>query len=199
MKTIKYFTFAIAMTFTMSANAQRTHHNSSNRRSSTVPSSRTEKQKTFTHEVSLYVQDGWGLGYQFRKTINENTQVLRVGWNIFGLSYQSSFDYGPADYGLLNCKLLGYRLESYSPRKADWFRMYADFNLGYSLSYVKIPKISVMGQTFGGKTETNHFALYEVGIGFQFWDRVTVGYNMQAYYHFPGNNLTHWAKISFLF
>ena len=188
------------MVFAMSANAQRTHNNINRRsavRSSTTK--KTESQKVFTNEVSSYIQNGWGLGYQLRKTIMEDTQVHRVGWNIIGVSYQSSFNMGPADYGLLNFKLLGTHLESYNPGKADWLRIYSDLNLGYSLSYCKIPKFSVWGQNFGGGTETDHFALSEVGIGFQLWDKVTVGYNMQAYYHFPGTSLTHWAKISLLF
>ena len=184
----------------MSANPQRIHDSSKKRPSARLSArTKTERQKTFTHELSSYIQDGWGLGYQFRKTIKEDTQFQRVGWNIFGVSYQFSFDMSPVDYGLLNFKLLGTHLESYTLGRAHWLRLYADFNLGYSLSYCKIPKTSIYGQTFGGGTVTNHFALSEVGIGFQLWNKITLGYNMQTYYHFPGTDLTHWAKISFLF
>ena len=80
----------------------------------------------FTNELGLYIQDGWGIGYQLRREFNQY-----VGWNIIGVSYMSAFE-SPADVGQFNFKLLGAR--GYTPAWKS-IRGYVDLNLGYTLYY----------------------------------------------------------------
>ncbi|MBR5393693.1 MAG: hypothetical protein IK144_01260 [Bacteroidaceae bacterium] len=136
-----------------------------------------DAQKSFTHEVGLYFQDGWGFGYQLRKEFNPY-----FGWNIIGVSYMSCLNGSPADYGQVNIKLLGAR--AYTP-SYRWIRGYADLNVGYTIKY-------------GWNTkEPSHYLGLDFGVGLQVHKRFAVGYNLN--YLGPEKIKEHWAKFSFLF
>ena len=146
-----------------------------------TPTSPYANPDPITSEVSFYIQDGWGIGYQLRKDFNKY-----IGWNIFGVSYMSGFD-SPADYGQLNLRCLGVR--AYTPAFKS-FRGYVDLNMGYTLSYYDRWDMEI----------NHHFGL-DFGLGVQLSKHFAIGYNLN--YSTPveryQNNTSHWARISFLF
>ena len=140
-----------------------------------------DNQKKFTHEASAYFQNGWGIGYQFRK---EFTPYF--GWNIIGVSYMSNIDCAPDEYGQVNIKFLGARCHTPSYK---WLRGFVDVNVGYTLRYGN-----------GTKEPSHHLGL-DFGVGVQLHKHFAVGYNLN--FVGPdkedGNNKEHWLKFSFLF
>lgn len=166
-------------------------------------------EKKFTNELDLYIQDGWGVGYQLRKDFGQY-----VGWNIFGFSYMSGFC-SPADFGQVNIKLLGAR--GYTPSYKG-IRGYIDLNLGYTLAYADgggfgydpddydyddfdlddfISKYTRASYDYDdGITVSHHFGL-DFGVGVQLGKHFALGYNLN--FVAPGEVKSHWARIAFLF
>lgn len=135
------------------------------------------------HEISLYMQDGWGLGYQLRKDINRY-----IAWNIIGASYMvEPIKCDPSYAGIVNFRFFGVRLNSPSYKKN--FRFYTDLTMGYTLTYKKVEK----------KVNTmDHFGL-DFGVGMQIGKHFTIGYNLNFVKGDDLKKTTHWAKISCLF
>lgn len=193
---IKYFFLAMAMTVATSASAQFVGGGSSSKSgfgSGGGYNSEYSEPKAFTHEIDLYLQNGWGLGYQLRKDFNRY-----VGWNIIGVSYMSGFQ-SPADFGQVNFKLLGVR--GYTPSYKS-IRGYVDLNLGYTLMYMPEAWVEYNVQTYeiyDTWTETgvsHHFGL-DFGVGIQLHKNFAIGYNLN--FTAPGSAKSHWARIAFLF
>lgn len=136
-----------------------------------------DSQKMFTHEVSAYFQDGWGVGYQLRREFSPY-----FGWNVIGVSYTSYLNVTPDDYGQVNIKLLGARC--YTP-SYKWIRAYADLNVGYTIRYGA-----------GTKAPSHHLGL-DFGAGLQVHKHFAVGYNLN--FVGPEKIKEHWAKFSLLF
>ncbi|MBQ8865839.1 MAG: hypothetical protein IJ020_06875 [Bacteroidaceae bacterium] len=134
----------------------------------------------FTNELGLYIQDGWGIGYQLRREFNQY-----VGWNIIGVSYMSGF-VSPAEVGQFNFKLLGAR--GYTPAWKS-IRGYVDLNLGYTLYYYERYDVEAV----------HNFGL-DFGLGVQVHKNVAVGYNLNVLAGgFDEAAKSHWFKVSFLF
>lgn len=201
MKGIKFMIAAALLAVATSASAQ--FANTSKKGGAATSAASLLAQKPI-HEVSFYIQDGWGLGYQMRKDINKY-----VAWDVVGVSYMSGFN-SPADYGQVNFKLLGARL--YTPSYENC-RLYADLNMGYTLAYAKgiggfsragvyIPGYGYMDlddsdDDFDGGTSTSHHFGLDFGVGLQVGKHFTVGYNLN--FVAPGKAKSHWAKLSYLF
>ena len=144
------------------------------------------KDKKMTNELSVYLQNGWGFGWQLRREFNPY-----VALNIVGVSFMSG-EYteaaNPENFGQLNIKALGVR--GYTP-SWKWIRGYADLNLGYALRYYKVGSDNY--------DTTHHFGL-DFSVGVQLHKRVAIGYNLT--YITPADyyrDKTHWARISVLF
>lgn len=135
--------------------------------------------KKFTHEVSLYLSDVWGFGYQLRREFNPY-----VAWNIVGISHITNFDC-PFDSGILNIKALGVR--GYTP-SYKWIRGYADLNMGVGLNYYE--------KYWSEETEIDANFSLDFGFGVQVHKSVAIGYNLN---YLSNGALGHMAKISFLF
>ena len=138
--------------------------------------------KKITNEVSFYIANGWGLGWQLRKEFNPY-----IAWNIFGLSYMSGFN-SPDEAGVLNIKLVGAR--GYTP-SWKWIRGYADLNMGLGLNYYKYE-----GSHSEEINVDPNFGL-DFSVGVQLHKRVAVGYNLN--FLAPDKAKTHMARISVLF
>ncbi len=136
------------------------------------------KEKKFVNELSFYIGDGWGLGWQLRKVFNPY-----IAWNIIGVSYMSGF-HSPEESGVVNFKLLGAR--GYTP-SWKWIRGYADLNLGYTLGYYKVYK----------STGTSHNFGLDFSVGIQLHKRFAIGYNLN--FTAPDQAKTHMARLSLLF
>ena len=144
------------------------------------------KDKRITNEISLYLQDGWGLGWQLRREFNPY-----VALNIVGVSFMSGEFAEPANpenFGQFNFKILGAR--GYTP-SWKWIRGYVDLNMGYSLRYY---------QTWRDEYSTTHHFGLDFSVGVQLHKRVAIGYNLNYitptdYYR----DKSHWARISILF
>lgn len=201
MKTIKLLSVAFAVAFAMNANAQFVNQggNGGNAVGDEEYSyySGYGKEKNMTNEISFYIGDGWGLGWQLRKEFNPY-----VALNIVGVSYMSGGFHSPDESGLVNFKLLGAR--GYTP-SWKWIRGYVDINMGYSLSYVSGGSYKE-SYSYGGHTYTatyevdddvsHHFGL-DFSVGVQLHKRIAIGYNLN--FLAPGKAKTHLARISLLF
>lgn len=140
----------------------------------------------FTNELGLYIQDGWGIGYQLRREFNQY-----VGWNIIGVSYMSGF-VSPAEVGQFNFKLLGAR--GYTPAWKS-IRGYVDLNMGYSLYYY-----DDYDYYWGSEKEVVHNFGLDFGLGVQVHKNVAIGYNLNVLAGgFDEAVKSHWFKVSFLF
>ncbi|MBO5591448.1 MAG: hypothetical protein J5913_00595 [Prevotella sp.] len=131
-------------------------------------------QKPITNEVDLYIQDGWGIGYQLRREFGKY-----VGWNILGASYMSHFG-TPEDFGVVNVKVLGVR--GYTPAFHS-IRGYADLNLGYSFMY-------------NNHHESHNFSI-DFSVGVQLSKHIAIGYNLNSLVNDEAKY--HWARFAFLF
>lgn len=143
--------------------------------------------KRFTNEISFYIADGWGLGWQLRREFNPY-----VAWNIVGVSYMSGFN-SPADAGLLNIKLAGVR--GYTP-SWKWIRGYADLNMGLGLNYFTGIEWQG-GYNFEEVTEVNPNFGLDFSVGVQVHKNIAVGYNLS--FCAPDKGKVHMARISVLF
>lgn len=138
--------------------------------------------KKFTNEVSFYIADGWGLGWQLRREFNPY-----IAWNIFGVSYMSGFN-SPDEAGVLNIKLAGAR--GYTP-SWGWIRGYADLNMGLGLNYYKYE-----GWHSEEVNVNPNFGL-DFSVGVQVHKKVAIGYNLN--FLAPDKTKIHMARISVLF
>lgn len=151
-------------------------------RSERITVQREVTPATNVNELSAYLGNGWGVGYQFRHDFNKY-----VGWNVFGLSYMSGFDYSPADGGTFNLRALGVR--GYTPSYKGIVRGYADLNMGYTLTYF-------YNDWYEEMYCDHHFGL-DFGFGVQLYKHFAVGYNVTIAR--PGYGASHFAKLSYLF
>lgn len=131
------------------------------------------KDKRFTNEVSLYIANVWGVGYQLRREFNPY-----IAWNIVGVSYISNFD-DPSEMFTLNIRALGAR--GYTP-SWKWIRGYADLNLGLGVNYYHYDWDFNFGLDFG--------------VGVNVHKKIAIGYNLN---YVASGGTGHMAKISFLF
>lgn len=132
------------------------------------------------HALSLYLQNGWGIGYDVRYNFNKY-----VALDIAGINFYSEFD-SPEEWCQLNIRLCGVR--GYTP---NWkmIRGYANFDMGYTM-------IHVDGRR--GPDETHHFG-FDFGVGVQVYKSITVGYNLSCYEAGGDVYKSHWARIGFVF
>ena len=193
MRKIKFLLVAMAMTIATSASAQFVGTSSSSKGTSFGNSSDMGyyegygSDKKLTHEVSTYIADGWGLGYQLRREFNPY-----VAWNIVGVSYLSGFN-SPADAGLINIKLAGVR--GYTP-SWKWIRGYADLNMGLGVNYFSYPVYQGKGNWDTDKEFNPNFGL-DFSVGVQVHKNFAVGYNLT--FVAPDKGKMHMARFSYLF
>ena len=186
MKAIKLLSVAFAMAFAMNANAQFVNAGGSSSNGESVDYEYYEgygKDKCMTNELSFYLGEAWGMGWQLRREINKY-----VALNIVGVSYMAGGWDSPDKAGSVNFRFLGAR--GYSP-SWKWIRGYVDLNMGYTLGYYD-----------GGKdTETTHHFGLDFGVGIQVHTRFAVGYHrgyVTGYNGGPGGT-SHFCKLSVLF
>lgn len=136
----------------------------------------------FDHAVSLFLQDGWGIGYDLRYNFNEY-----VALDVAGVNMHSRFD-SPDDWCQLNIRIGG--LRCYTP---NWnmIRAYTNFDLGYTMIHAY------------GEDETHHFG-FDFGVGIQVHKSITFGYNLNCVAENNVGNtgsitMSHWARIGFVF
>lgn len=143
--------------------------------------------KGFDNGISLYLQDGWGIGWDIRYNFNK-----WVCLDIAGINYQSGF-VSPADYGIVNFRFAGIR--AYTP---SWkmFRGYVNLDLGYSLSYYTMPHIYSNYSSKNSTTDISHAFGLDFGIGVQVHRHIALGYSLTS---FNGNKPSNWFKLSFIF
>lgn len=134
--------------------------------------------KGYDNVLSLYLQDGWGIGYDIRKNFNKY-----IAWDIFGFTYMSGF-YSPGDAGTINLRLAGVR--GYTP-STKGFRGYANLDLGYTANYMSYYDDVKFSHGFG----------LDFGFGVQY-KKFTLGYNLN-YFVGDGSGTSHWARIGFVF
>ena len=134
-----------------------------------------DNPQSVTNEISLYIQDGWGVGYQLRKDFNRY-----IGWNILGISYMSGFN-SPEDNGQVNVRAFGFR--AYTPSYKA-LRGYADLNLGYTMMY-------------GRRNDPSHYFGLDFSVGVQLSKHFAIGYNLN--FVAPNGGKSHWGRIAFLF
>jgi len=174
----------------------------------------SEKKVAYTKQIDLYIQNGWGIGFMFRKEINSY-----IGWNIAGFSYMSGWN-NPKDGGIINLRLSGLRL--YMPIYKS-YRMYADLNMGYSFvysdnsayfnsAYYNNYYSYLNGYGYGSGYGYNYMENYYDGrdiekfhcfgldfsAGIQLHKNITIGYNLSFLKSKDGKATTHWGKISVL-
>ena len=155
-------------------------------------------QKKFTHEIDLYLQDGWGVGYQFRKDFRF------WGVSIASVSYMSGFN-SPADCGQLNLRLPG--LRAYTPAY-KWIRGYIDVNFGYSLVYEKEYNnyyhvddfYYYYGRYYDDNVVLYHFFGLDLSAGVQLHKHFAVGWNCNFIFNDDyAREDTFWARIAYIF
>ena len=209
MKAIKLLSVAFAMAFAMNANAQFVNAGGSSSNGESQDFEYYEgygKDKCMTNELSVYLGEAWGLGWQLRREINKY-----VALNIVGVSYMAGGWVSPDESGNVNFRFLGAR--GYSP-SWKWIRGYVDLNMGYTLGYYdtgnhlsKEEKAAIKYYTGkdaddkdGGVETTHHFGL-DFGVGLQLHKRFAIGYHMTYVtgYNGGGGGTTHFCKLSVLF
>ena len=169
--------------------------NKSERKRSLPPSIYSNPPK-FTHEVELFIGDGWGAGYQLRKDFNQY-----IGWDIIGVSYMSEFK-SPGKIGIVNIRPLG--VKAYTPAYKA-IRGYVGLKLGYTFGYEKYyynQYFYINNQKYF-EAHTNyykeHFFGLDFSLGVQVHKNIAIGYNLNYITNHDGKLVNHMAKISFLF
>lgn len=202
MKAIKLLSVAFAMAFAMNANAQFVNAGGSSSSGESQDYQYYEgygKDKCMTNELSVYLGDAWGLGWQLRREINKY-----VALNIVGVNYMAGGWVSPDESGVVNFRFLGAR--GYSP-SWKWIRGYVDLNMGYSLMYEnhdsglsskeKKAYESITGKKLDDDdVETSHHFGLDFGVGIQLHKRFAVGYNLT---YLTDAGTSHFCKLSVLF
>jgi hypothetical protein len=204
MKAIKLLSVAFAMAFAMNANAQFVNAGGSSSSGESQDYQYYEgygKDKCMTNELSVYLGEAWGLGWQLRRELNKY-----VALNIVGISYMAGGWVSPDEAGSVNFRFLGAR--GYSP-SWKWIRGYVDLNMGYTLGYVgsgsnlsssdkKIMKS--YGIDVPDDDVSHHFGL-DFGVGLQLHKRLAIGYHMGYVtgYGGMGGGTSHFCQLSVLF
>ena len=202
MKAIKLLSVAFAMAFAMNANAQFVNAGGSSSSGESQDFEYYEgygKDKCMTNELSVYLGDAWGLGWQLRREINKY-----VALNIVGVNYMAGGWVSPDESGVVNFRFLGAR--GYSP-SWKWIRGYVDLNMGYSLMYEnhdsglsskeKKAYESITGKKLDDDdVETSHHFGLDFGVGIQLHKRFAVGYNLT---YLTDAGTSHFCKLSVLF
>ena len=202
MKAIKLLSVAFAMAFAMNANAQFVNAGGSSSSGESQDYEYYEgygKDKCMTNELSVYLGDAWGLGWQLRREINKY-----VALNIVGVNYMAGGWVSPDKSGVVNFRFLGAR--GYSP-SWKWIRGYVDLNMGYSLMYENYDsglssKEKKAYESITGKklddddVETSHHFGLDFGVGIQLHKRFAVGYNLT---YLTDAGTSHFCKLSVLF
>ncbi len=206
MKAIKLLSVAFAMAFAMNANAQFVNAGGSSSSGESVDYEYYEgygKDKCMTNELSVYLGEAWGLGWQLRREINKY-----VALNIVGVNYMAGGWVSPDESGVVNFRFLGAR--GYSP-SWKWIRGYVDLNMGYTLGYrdsgVKLSSSEkklvekYTGEKISDDVETSHHFGLDFGVGLQLHKRFAIGYHMTYVtgYNGGGGGTTHFCKLSVLF
>lgn len=211
MKAIKLLSVAFAMAFAMNANAQFVNAGGSSSSGESQDFEYYEgygKDKCMTNELSVYLGEAWGLGWQLRRELNKY-----VALNIVGVNYMAGGWVSPDKSGYVNFRFLGAR--GYSP-SWKWIRGYVDLNMGYTLGYVagESYKYSSGGYTVKVETDdytSHHFGL-DFGVGIQLHKRFAIGYHMTYLTDYnvttgegkykqtvPIGGTMHFCKLSVLF
>lgn len=179
MKAIKLFSVALALAFATTANAQFVKSGGNKTGGGLSSDPEYADSKSVTNEIDIYLQDGWGLGYQVRGEINQY-----LGYNAFGVSYMSGF-VSPADFGQVNIRGLGAR--GYTPAYKS-IRGYVDLNMGYTMVYAR---------DWWDDIQTSHNFGLDFSVGVQLHKNFAIGYNLN--FIAPVKAKSHWARIAFLF
>ena len=202
MKAIKLLSVAFAMAFAMNANAQFVNAGGSSSSGESQDYQYYEgygKDKCMTNELSVYLGEAWGLGWQLRRELNKY-----VALNIVGVNYMAGGWVSPDESGVVNFRFLGAR--GYSP-SWKWIRGYVDLNMGYSLMYEnhdsglsskeKKAYESITGKKLDDDdVETSHHFGLDFGVGIQLHKRFAVGYNLT---YLTDAGTSHFCKLSVLF
>jgi hypothetical protein len=143
------------------------------------------KDKKLSHEFDIFIQDGWGIGYQLRRELNPY-----VALNILGISYMSDFC-NPKECGLLNIRALGFKL--YTPAYQS-FRIYAGLNLGYTYAYANYEFNNRWYASF-----KEHLFGLDFSTGIQIHKNIAIGYNLNFIKNSNCKGTSHWGNIMFLF
>ena len=165
-------------------------------RTRSLPPSIYSNPPKFTHEVELFIGDGWGAGYQLRKDFNQY-----IGWDIIGVSYMTRFE-SPENIGLVNIRPLG--VKAYTPAHKA-IRGYVGLKLGYSFGYEKdyYNKYFYINDNIYYETHSlyykEHFFGLDFSLGVQFHKNIAIGYNLNYITNGDGGLTNHMAKISILF
>ena len=154
--------------------------------------SKDDNKKDFTHELNLYFQNGWGVGYQLRYEFNQF-----VGLNMVNFTYKSKFC-SPKEVGQFNYSPLGIRLHT---PIYESIRTFTELNLGYTLIYMNDQNISIPGY---GKININGDTLHHLfgmnfTTGIQFHKNFAIGYNLEFFKNKDMKLFTHWGKILIIF
>lgn len=192
MKAIKLLSVAFAMAFAMNANAQFVNAGGSSSSGESQDFEYYEgygKDKCMTNELSLYLGEAWGLGWQLRRELNKY-----VALNIVGISYMAGGWVSPDEAGVVNFRFLGAR--GYSP-SWKWMRGYVDLNMGYTLGYYDQNN----GKKDDSEIETTHHFGLDFGVGLQVHKRFAIGYHMAYVTGYGGGDggTSHFCKLSVLF
>lgn len=199
MKAIKLLSVAFAMAFAMNANAQFVNAGGSSSNGESQDFEYYEgygKDKCMTNELSVYLGEAWGMGWQLRREINKY-----VALNIVGISYMAGGWVSPDESGWVNFRFLGAR--GYSP-SWKWIRGYVDLNMGYTLGYVGSGSnlsssdkkaLKNLGYDVPDDDVSHHFGL-DFGVGLQLHKRLAIGYNLT---YFTDAGTSHFCKLSVLF
>lgn len=156
------------------------------------------KKKKWAHEVDIYVQNAWGLGYKFREEFTPY-----VGCNLLSASYMSDF-HDATKFGLVGVRLFGLRL--YSP-SFEKFRAYTELNIGYTYCYFDIEEFDLFyhayDKTIDIDHETIHFKEHLFGLdfstGIQLNRNIAIGYDLNFIKNGDWKGMSHWGKISLIF
>lgn len=200
MKAIKLLSVAFAMAFAMNANAQFVNAGGSSSSGESQDYQYYEgygKDKCMTNELSVYLGEAWGMGWQLRREINKYVAI-----NIVGVNYMAGGWVSPDKSGWVNFRFLGAR--GYSP-SWKWIRGYVDLNMGYTLGYYggDSYKYSVGGKTYRVEKDadtSHHFGL-DFGVGLQLHKRFAIGYHMGYVTGYDGmdGGTSHFCQLSVLF
>ena len=170
------------------------------------------RTKKFSSEWNLYAfKTGVGIGFTRRYEFNPY-----ICWNIVNFSFLSGkfekFSFhtsskeiedcgweGPANMGVLNLRFVGVRCHTPSFRR---FRAYTDINIGYTYEYYRLhcqERLTGGAMNRWYETVENHWFGMDLSVGIQVHKNIALGYNCLFLAKKHEADITHMAKVSFLF